>query len=537
MEPKNGGRTNIQKKQNQFNQNYNYNMNNPHNYNKNKQSKEKEINTITHINFSNSKNILNNIDNNVCQEMQVTNNYNNTPITEDKCINQKKIENLNPKRKKISKTGNKKENKELNNNKNNKAKYFDNFETPQGDDEQDIRNFYKYLQKEYEENKGSNNSPYTIIEKEQNELIMNDPFSFSEFTKPSLVNIENVGNSSYMSANIRILANIEKIVKYYLKKLNIITDNFQDIPLSYAFSRIIFHLYPFPQDSLKKSISLNNFYRTALLLNSAFIGKTTKNAIDFLTFLLETLHNDDKKLRNQNNNGDNNNDKIKEFEDYAIYLDQNEKSIIFDNFAWINKKVTKCNNCVEEKMKFQYYFTYEANIFDSLDKVIMEKKKNINIYDCLQYQSDNKKSYNHYCYNCKNKCTFTEENTICATPKYFIFLLFNEDKTIKKFKESNIQFLIDQELKLNDIVKGQTINYLYEPIGKVDYYFQTKEYISSCCSPIDNNWYKYENENKKYNISKIQFKKDNNDNKTNDNFIYNSNYTYLPVIVVYKIKN
>ena len=514
MDPKYGSQTYIIKNNYNVNQYYNNDINKIQNYNIN--------NNVTTITNNYAKKNLINIDNNIDQQGQL---FNNNSNVEDKKINGKDIANdLNPKRNYNSKIGNQRESKEENNNTNNKDSV-----TPGGDDEQEIRNYYKYIQNEYANNNSTNTlSPNTKIEKEQNEL-NNNSFSFSAFTKPSLVAIENVGNTSYMSATIRILANIEKIVKHYLKELNKITDNFQEIPLSYAFSRIIFHLYPFPQDSLKKSISLYNFYRTVLLLNKSFQGEKTKNAIDFLNFLIETLHDDDKTLQNQNNNRDNINDKNVEFEEYANFLKQNEKSIIFDNFAWINKKVRKCTTCKEEKIKYHYYFTYELDIFDSLNNIIITggNKKDINIFECIKHQCDKKNLYNNYCYNCKRKTNFEEESTICATPKYFIFLLsLNEDKNRQALQDSNLDFLIDNELKLNDIIKGQTINYLYEPVGKVDYYFDKKEYISSCRNPIDNNWYKYEDIQNK--IGKVQFNK--------DNFKYNCKNNYFPVIVVYKIK-
>lgn len=171
-----------------------------------------------------------------------------------------------------------------------------------------------------------------------------------------MVAIENLGNTSYISAIIRILSNNKNLVKYYLTELNKINNYLQEIPLTYAFSRIIFHLYPFPQDSLKKSISIDNFYRTILLLNPSFRGKSTKNGIDFLNFLLDTLHSNDKFFRNQYNIGENRNEiKNQNVQEFAEYLDKYEKSIIFSNFAWINQKIRKCNICGEESMSYHYF--------------------------------------------------------------------------------------------------------------------------------------------------------------------------------------
>ena len=529
MDSKNGGKTNIQKKQDQFNQNYNYNINNIPNYNDNKQPSNKEIYNNTYINQSNSKQKLTNIDNNIDQNTQETNNNSYFPKVEDKQINEIKNKNpLNPKRENKAKKGIKKDNKELNNNKKNKSNDFDASLTPQGDDAQDIRNYYKYIKNEYADNTNTiNNNPSTKIEnKKEKEVDENmNSFSFNEYKKASLVAIENIGNSSYMSAIIRILANNKHIAKYYLTKLNNINNYLQEIPLSYAFSRIIFHLYPFPQDSLKKSISLDNFYRTVLLLNPIFKGTSTKNAIEFLDYLLETLHNENKFFRIKNNNENSHNEMQKQdFKEYALYLDKNEKSIIYDNFGWIMQEIKKCTVCEEEKITYQYFFTYDVNILNSLESIVMEgKKKDINIFDCITQQSKKKKIFSHYCFKCKNKTIFEEEKSIYTSPKYFIFLIgIKEDKAINKIKESNIKIRIDKKLNLEGIIKGPQEKYVYEPIGKVDYCFKSKEYITSCRDFIEKQWYKYENN--KYNISKIDLSE-----------VYNS-YDILPTIVVYAIK-
>lgn len=64
------------------------------------------------------------------------------------------------------------------------------------------------------------------------------------------------------------------------------------MPMSYAFSRLIFHLYPFTQDDLKKSYSLKSFHQISIYLNPIFKGTSTKNSIDFMIYALERLHNE-----------------------------------------------------------------------------------------------------------------------------------------------------------------------------------------------------------------------------------------------------
>lgn len=497
----NEGNTHI--KSNQVINQYKYcGMDNPPNYNQN--------NIINPTTYYKKNNNLNNKDNNIDQKYQKMNkNENNL--------------NLNPK-KEFNSEANKNKKQIANNNKDKISKDFENYVTPNGEDTQDLRNYYKYIYNEKTDKKNNNNNnPSNQNEKEQKDI----SFSLSNYKKACLVAIDDVGNTSYMSAIIRILSNIKNLVKYYLTELNNINIYLQEIPLTYAFSRIIFHLYPFPQDSLKKSISIDNFYRISLLLNSSFKGTSTKNGIDYLNFLLDTLHNNDKFFRNKNNNGDNNNTiKNHDIKEYITYLDNYEKSIIFDNFAWINQKVRKCNSCGEENNSYLYYFTYDVNILNSLEKIVMDSNKDdINIFDCIKEQSKKKRLHNIYCFKCKNKTFFDEENIIYSSPNYFIFLIrINEEETKNKIKESNKKIIIDKELFLKNIIKGSQKNYLYELIGKVDYCFNSKEYVSSCRDLIDNNWYKYENRNSQYKISKIDF---------TDKYL---NYDVLPVIVVYKIK-
>ena len=145
-----------------------------------------------------------------------------------------------------------------------------------------------------------------------------------------------------MSCVVQCLANIRSIIKYYLTKNNDIKKKIQELPISYGFSRIIFQLYPFPEDSLNKSFSLKTFQRTIAYYNRCFKGEDCKNAKDFMIYLLENLHKEDKLFRSQKQDNSektqNGNKPVnKSFKEYLQYLIDNEKSIISDNFCWINQ--------------------------------------------------------------------------------------------------------------------------------------------------------------------------------------------------------
>ena len=387
--------------------------------------------------------------------------------------------------------------------------------TPTGDLE--LQNYYKDLDK-----KDKENLELEKIEKKKKELELDlntsSSFSFDQYTKPSLVVLENVGNSTYMSCVLQCLTNIKSIAKYYLKELGIIKKKLIEMPLSYAFSRTIFHLYPFPQNSLQKSYKLSSFYKMTLLLNGFFQGESTKNAVDFLIFLLETLHNENKQLHQ------NNNEKLedkKDFKEYITYLSKNENSIIFTDFGWVRQKIKKCDMCNSETIAYQQFFTLDLNIEDCLSKKAFKNKNELSIYDCIEYQYEKHKLYNIYCKNCQTKTNFEEENKISVSPNYFIFILRLDDMKNEN-KENIFNITVNEELNLNNLIKenldNNSINYTL--VGMVVYDFKNHNYQAYCFKSIDNKWYNYYKEtiNK---VEKTQF--------------LNSN-DLKPVILFYKSK-
>ena len=351
----------------------------------------------------------------------------------------------------------------------------------------------------------------------------------SVFKKESLVKLENVGKTTYMNAVVRLISNIDRIIIYYLNKLNDITEKIQEVPLSYAFSRLIFHLYPFPQDELQNSYSILNFHRIATILNPFFRGNSTKNAIDFLVFLLDTLHQEDVALNYKNSNDiqeeiDNTN-----FDKYYQYIRNKEHSIIFKSFGWINKTLKKCSNCDYSSTTYQKFFENDLDIKGALDKKIKETKKSKNkiifIYDCLKYLNLEEPKKIMKCEKCCQK-SIEYQSSINKTPTYFIFTLkANESENINKMNLNKIKIKIDEKLDLSEIINQKVI---YNLIGFVAFYydFQDKnyrEYKAFCRSQIGTNksWYVFENDDKNT-ISKINI----------DDNIKSSEI--LPVILLYK---
>ena len=410
-------------------------------------------------------------------------------------------------------------------------------DTPGGEDQTQLRDFQKERNK-YIEMKNKNNINISLnIEKSNSDDFNKNTIhiSLDQFKKDSLVALENVGNSTYMTAVVRIIANVKPIIIHYLNKLNDIKTKVQEIPISYALSRIVFHLYPYPQDELQNSCSVSNFHKIVTFLNPHFAGTSTKDANDFLEYLLGIMHNEDlifKKFNKIQEKMDNTN-----FEKFYDYIKKYEYSIIYSTFGWINQKIKKCNNCNYSLTTYQKFYTYDIDFEGSLNKKIQEinncninniVKREIHIYDCIKNLSDIEanKIINIKCEKCKQINSMKFESSIKAPPNYFIFILkANDFEIIKKMNYYHIKINIDKVINLSEIIKPQNIT--YNLIGFVAFYWDmqnnNKEYKAFCLSPIgtQKNWYRFDNGDK-YTISKIGIT---STLELND---------YLPVILIYK---
>ena len=369
----------------------------------------------------------------------------------------------------------------------------------------ELKQYYKDLDK-----KDKEHEVLKKIEQKKKELdieVIPIYISFNEFKKPSSVILENVGNSTYMSCVLQCLVNIQSIAKYYLKELNTIKNHLNEIPFSYVFSRIIFQLYSYLPSNLKQSISLSNFHKCVVSLHPEFAENSTQYAVNFLIAFLDTLNDEDKQLH-KNNNINNTSEETKsgpykDSKEYIKYLKENENSIIFNDFGWVNQKIKKCEQCKSESVIYQIYFTFDLNLENSLQNAKLDNKDEISVYECIERYCQKRQLYSVYCEVCKNQTPSELESLILVSPKYFIFIL-DEDK-MKELKNNNIKFRIDPYFDLSYVIKDYSMNYNYELIGMVVYELlynnniEYKEYNAYCLSYFDNNWYKYEKEK----ISKV----------------------------------
>ena len=250
-------------------------------------------------------------------------------------------------------------------------------------------------------------------------------------------------------------------------------------------------------------------------------GKQRSNPNDLLIFILNTLHY-------ELNSKKNNDQIIRMPYDYYFSANNviqnginnftnNNKSKISDVVSWFQLSESKCTNCGISTFGFNSFHTFDLDIKNAYKYFSKNGKDCINIYDCLFYGSMPKQSKS-YCYNCKSRVKNYKQSRIYSSPNVFIFLL---DRGID-FDEntSHIPFKVEDKINLRGFIIKENIPVQYGLTGIVSFNLQEQKYISYCQSPIDSNWYLY------------------NDEKVNlvlyEDILKNKNGNDIPCILYYK---
>ena len=261
-------------------------------------------------------------------------------------------------------------------------------------------------------------------------------------------------------------------------------------------------------------------------------------AKDLVTFIIKTLHDELNEKQNQNNTNNNiqgnqNNKKLmlKNFMD--AFRNENY-SILMNLFYGVDYYMDKCSNCLLCKYNFHVdFFLYfpleeirkykleelqkqnmmmepmnmmiksfgqnkmnsiqmnQQEFQNNLIKINLLKNNSVDIFDCFDYDQRmvNFTGENIiYCDTCKNSFPTEYQSKIYYGPKILILAL--NRGWGKKYKVK-LQFSL--ELDLTNYIENKTSGCIYDLIGVVTHMGEggSGHFIASCKSPVDNNWYQY----------------------------------------------
>ena len=320
-------------------------------------------------------------------------------------------------------------------------------------------------------------------------------YSFSRYKKPIKTGLKLIGESSYLNSVLFCLGNIRNIASYFLnpKNQSYINNNVGNNPLSYVFERLLIHFYPYPEKENKEIYEPTSLLKIISSLNVEYKTLQKRSPNDLIVFILNTLHEELNQNKNENLNlNENIHDKKSVINNSLKKFKNSENSIIYNNFNWFEIKELKCFDCNNTIYELRTFGTFSLNIQESYQK-IKSQKNSITLYDCLEYYKFTKQQ-KLYCNNCKCQKALNITTNIFSSPNNFVFLLDRGKEFNDKNGSLKIPFVLCDKIELDNFIENEKAPKKYQLIGITSIYIKKKDYVSFGKSPVDQNWYYYNDE-------------------------------------------
>ena len=356
----------------------------------------------------------------------------------------------------------------------------------------------------------------------------NNNYSFSNYKSAAKTGLRNLMQTSYLNSVLQLLGSIRSFSSNFLNPKNgyLFRNNLEKYSLCFVVHRLCYHLYPYPEKrgrEIYRPDSLMSILAKFNLVYNDFLEKDPKMLLIFILSKLHAELNGEKinDLSNNNINLEIACDRNATINMGRQNLIKTNKSVIFNYFNWFEIKETKCMKCSGEHYDFLNFSTFELNIFDCAR---FRRLKSIRLEDCLDFYNI-PKIKKKFCYFCRSYNEMTTTTQIYSSPNIFIFLLNLENNTDDSDYD-NVNFILEKKINLGKFVENKQGPLNYEITGIVFLDKYRNKYFTLCCSPVDFNWYLYEDE-------KVTL-------ENYDNFMlktYNKDFKYKPCILLYKNRN
>ena len=343
--------------------------------------------------------------------------------------------------------------------------------------------------------------------------------SFTRFTKATNTGLRNQGNSSYLNAVLQFIGSIRIFANYFTKENNkqYFLDNVPKCPLAFVTHRLFLHLYKYPEDQPREIYTPDSYLKVLQMKNLTYKTNKNRNPNDLLIFILDTLHNELNHPRKNDiitpQNISNKNNVCQ----CGIMTFQNRYNSIVSNLLnWFQVKEIQCGACSNTTYSFHTYNTYDLDILGC-----SRNNNFININNCLTYNSLGRPK-KAYCNNCRKFTQMMSSSKIYSSPNTFIFLLNrgNMDQNLM-----NIRFQLEEKININNFIEIKNAPSLYQLNGIVSIDLNNpnnSSYVSFCMSPVDQNWYYYNDEDiQQTNINNILY-------------LHNNSGKFIPCILIYQ---
>ncbi len=373
-------------------------------------------------------------------------------------------------------------------------------------------------------NSNGNNPP--SVKRSNNSNVSNQSYQQKEFKiknykKQSRTGLVNLGDTSYLNAVLQLLGQIPEFVEFYINRKNEfyldenkkINDSIKNKPFSFVTYRLFLHLYPENLNDVE-IYKPDSYLRILSHFNPIYSSNKRKNPNDLLIFILNKL-DDEMKYKNTivSNNVNYGNTNCSE-----------EQTIISKVLRWEKITKQKCTQCNKpQNNKLSFFNTFDLDISNTW-KNNTGKKNEISINDCLDtYMTEKETTF--YCQNCQYYQKMLVQSKISSINKNIIFLLDRGDGINNELL--NIKFKIEEKIDLSKYINDEKSPKKFELAGIISIVLDNNnKCVWDCKSPIDNKWYKFDDE-------KVEFSFEDTEEVIEEN----NGKKLIPYILYYKSVN
>ena len=341
------------------------------------------------------------------------------------------------------------------------------------------------------------------------------PFTFSRYKKAALTGLKNLVDTSYLNSVLQLLGTIRDLARYFVNPTNekFFVDNINNASLSFVIYRLFTHFYPYPEKNQREIYTPDTLLQVLGNINQVYNSKNKRNPNDLIFFILNFIHREinlkKTKYISKVNHKDKNQVVNQSFDDFR----KSNESIVSKNFFWFELKTQRCSACGNNFYYFNSYETFE------LDLAYCASNNNNNypltISTCLQIQSN--KSQKSFCDYCQTYHPMNIFNKIYYSPSYFVFSLNREGNP----NLLNVPFLLENYIDIDPFLEYKQSYKKYEIHAIVSFSRNENKYVCFGQSPVDKQWYLYNDE--KVDIINI-----------NNVLNFHNNNAYVPCILLYK---
>ena len=371
----------------------------------------------------------------------------------------------------------------------------------------------------------------------------------SLFSKPPLIGLQNIGATCYMNATLQCFSNIDKFTDFFLlnqKEFINSGDTKYDLVKEYAV--LIKNLWKLVKKTKSdETYAPNDFKKRIGEKNPLFSGIMANDSKDLIMFVLEALHKElnqpnleyIKKLEADLNNQNNfqiqqQSNEIEEHRKFAEDYYNKNKSIIQELFYGEQESFTFCHECKANIYNFSI-FSFLIFPLEKVRQYLVNSNKqfeNVTLEDCFEHYIAEELMTGQnqmYCNKCKKNTDFSMVNKLYKHPEILILIL-NRGKGL----EYVVPFKYPKSIILNKYFNFENNTNYKDNNTKIEYEFisvithlgessDSGHFIAYCKSPVDKEWYLYNDS--------IVSKSDDPSNfssKSNDN---------IPYVLFYQFKN